>query len=392
MKKKSCKRYDGITLVALIITIIIMLILATVTVGAINGGLFDYARRAKVSTEDASIMERIQKAFILAKGESRTNVVTENDFQKQVDKALPDENADVEKEGNEFVVLIGEKYYVVTENGIVNAPQVFEENPNAGDITKGKDGTVYTGTQNNPYRIECIEDLVAFSTMVATVDTTIDKPYNGKYVELTTDLDFNSIFSYANYKAKYSYIDATYDYYIPDSNSTTTIKELCTTGKGFVPIGHKYTRSGSCWWGSFDGKGHTIKNIYINREGIAGLFGGTGESTTIENLTIDGHIISTESKAAGIVINGAMCTVKNCCNKAKVEGKLGAGGIAYIERTAISDSSNYGEIISSDGMAYGITYVLYNIKNCRNYGNVTGKGNSAGICRQRLGWSKWIFS
>ena len=37
----------GITLIALIITIIIMLILATVTYGTINGGLFEYAGEAQ---------------------------------------------------------------------------------------------------------------------------------------------------------------------------------------------------------------------------------------------------------------------------------------------------------------------------------------------------------
>ena len=44
----------GITLIALIITIIVMLILVTVTISmAINGQLFDYAKRASTGTNDA---------------------------------------------------------------------------------------------------------------------------------------------------------------------------------------------------------------------------------------------------------------------------------------------------------------------------------------------------
>ena len=44
----------GITLIALVITIIVMLILVAVTIAmAVNGGLFDYARRAGQETNTA---------------------------------------------------------------------------------------------------------------------------------------------------------------------------------------------------------------------------------------------------------------------------------------------------------------------------------------------------
>jgi len=45
------KNYKGITLIALIITIIVMLILVSVTITiAVNGGLFDYAKKAAKDT------------------------------------------------------------------------------------------------------------------------------------------------------------------------------------------------------------------------------------------------------------------------------------------------------------------------------------------------------
>lgn len=48
------KQKKGITLIALVITIIVMLILVAVTItAAINGGLFDYARKAAVDTNTA---------------------------------------------------------------------------------------------------------------------------------------------------------------------------------------------------------------------------------------------------------------------------------------------------------------------------------------------------
>ena len=52
MKKQ--KNNQGITLIALVITIIVMLILVAVTITvAVNGGLFDYARKAAVDTNEA---------------------------------------------------------------------------------------------------------------------------------------------------------------------------------------------------------------------------------------------------------------------------------------------------------------------------------------------------
>ena len=56
---KKCKNQNGITLIALVITIIVMLILVAVTITmAVNGGLFDYARRAGQETNRAVANEQ----------------------------------------------------------------------------------------------------------------------------------------------------------------------------------------------------------------------------------------------------------------------------------------------------------------------------------------------
>lgn len=48
------KSQKGITLIALVITIIVMLILVAVTITiAVNGGLFNYAKKAAVDTNEA---------------------------------------------------------------------------------------------------------------------------------------------------------------------------------------------------------------------------------------------------------------------------------------------------------------------------------------------------
>ena len=53
------KSQKGITLIALVITIIVMLILVAVTITmAVNGGLFDYAKKAGTATNDATANEQ----------------------------------------------------------------------------------------------------------------------------------------------------------------------------------------------------------------------------------------------------------------------------------------------------------------------------------------------
>lgn len=52
------KRQNGITLVALVITIIILLILAGISIASLkNTGLFDKTQQAKNATENAQIKE-----------------------------------------------------------------------------------------------------------------------------------------------------------------------------------------------------------------------------------------------------------------------------------------------------------------------------------------------
>ena len=373
-------RHKGITLMALIITIVIMLILATVTIGAINGGLFSYAGKAKTGAEEATIIEGIQKAYILAQTTSKTNKVKEADMQKQIDQILVDQDAVVAKEEDTFIVQIGEKYYEVENNGKVTGPKVFEKLEYAGDITKG--GTC-TGTQANPYRIECIEDLVKLAELANSKSNIITA---SKYYLLTKDLDFNSIFSYGNYKTKYSY-NAEKKAYIPDENSETTIKELCTTGEGFIPIGLDYSNN-IIFRGTFYGEEQReIKNIYINKAGIAALFG-AGNGVTIKNLTIDGQITSTNAAAVGIIGTTYNTILNKCYNKAKIEGKTEAAGILGSGGATITECGNEGEITGETGQNVAGISVSFSsrINKCYNKGKITSKNGwiAAGICGRSL--------
>ena len=72
MENKGKAREHGITLVALVITIIILLILAGVAITALTQtGLFENARQAKNATENAQIEENV----ILGSYENKINEV-----------------------------------------------------------------------------------------------------------------------------------------------------------------------------------------------------------------------------------------------------------------------------------------------------------------------------
>ena len=117
----------GITLIAVIITIIIMLILATVTYGAINGGLFEYAGEGKREAEETSDIDGIGKAYIIAKDTSKTNTVSELDLQKQLDNIFPGAGAIVLKNGKTFEILLGENGYIIDPQ---DEPALFLEKEN----------------------------------------------------------------------------------------------------------------------------------------------------------------------------------------------------------------------------------------------------------------------
>ena len=71
---KNIKRNKGITLIALIITIIIMLILAGVTINiAINGGLFTQAQTAVEETKRKAYEEQVEIIGVTARLHWETN-------------------------------------------------------------------------------------------------------------------------------------------------------------------------------------------------------------------------------------------------------------------------------------------------------------------------------
>ena len=414
----SLKENNGITLIALIITIILMLILASITVNvAINGGLFGYAKKAKDSTEIASEKETVQKANIIAEGTSKTGRITVEEMQKAIDQVINEGTATAIDSGETIVVKFNEsnRYYEVDNKGNVEGPKELVKDEYAGDITKG--GT-YDGSESNPFQISCIEDLVAFSIMTNGGNKTLGlsaNQFTNQYVELTRTLDFKSIFSYNDYTTT-KYGDLNKDGTVEDIRTELTkTDEGCI---GFNDIGKKAT-----FQGEFDGKGNEIRKIYINTTSTAsdsGLFYST-ENATIKNLGTTGEIIS-GGYAGGIVCNakgtsniincysevnivaqdsqtkgkgsGGICgtltggSISNCYNAGLIEGNSCVGGIVGNFYGTIEDCYNEGRITSNATKNYkgagGIAGAINGketiiIKNCYNNGEIVSKDVGGGI-------------
>ena len=157
-KNNTCKNNNyyvalsnnlGITLIALVITIIVLLILAGVSIAMLTGqnGILTQAQNAKQATENAAIKE-------------------ENDLLEIND-------------------------YLTNSLDTINVKQVTDDNP----------GILEQDTvDNNTYIINSIEDLVAFSYNVRN-----GNEYEGKTIRLGSDLDFNSTKSYVEpYRTDYT--------------------------------------------------------------------------------------------------------------------------------------------------------------------------------------------
>ena len=386
------KKIKGITLIALVITIIVLLILAGVTIATLTGenGILTQAEKAKDETEIGKEKEITNLAILATKGKDIYGKLDKEELQKQLDALAGKGKTEVSDSGERMEVYFKEskRYYEVDKDGNIGDYQIAVEINNAGDITKGG---ILDGSEEKPYEINCIEDLVAFSNMVngtgiklengivKQVTTDDSNKLNGKKVILKRTLNFKSKYSYENSeRTDFGDINGN------DTDGNKIITEM-TTGMGFKPIGF----DGRTFTGTFDGKEESLQNLFIDyRDKTSynvGLFGEISSTTGIvKNLTVTGEIKSNCYSTGGIVGLGGY-TIENCTNKANVEGKNYVGGINGKAAIKIINCKNSGNILINqisiaDGGAGGIIGSNGSeIVNCKNYGTVDGVSVIGGI-------------
>lgn len=142
------------------------------------------------------------------------------------------------------------------------------------------------------------------------------------------------------------------------------------------------------FYGTFDGQGHTIHNVYIAATSeYTGFFRSTWGLTPVKNLTMSGSISGGKYTAMIAIVNGS-ATIENVTNKADITGGEYVAGIAAAGVSVFRNCVNMGSIHGTSNYVGGIT--TYNnagnvVEDCRNTGNITSNGNyAAGI----IGWSR----
>ena len=122
------KGQKGITLIALIITIMVMLILVGVTINvALNGGIFDRAKDATQKTSREVSREQIVAAMIGAYDNNGNFVKANIELPEETKWCTKDENyLNASGEGNYVVTKNNEKFYVNPTDGTVldEEPQI----------------------------------------------------------------------------------------------------------------------------------------------------------------------------------------------------------------------------------------------------------------------------
>jgi len=371
---KRKKKWDkGITLIALVVTIIVLLILAGISISMLTGqkGILNRAGEAKEESEIAEEKEQLKLAMMTTQFESETDLINRKEkFKKCLQDSTGSESFAVYINGNGYTVhfLSTNNIYTVKENrDIVKEKNNILEQDTTPGILSG------SGTEEEPYIIMSIEDLVEWSKNYNS--------YKTNYIKLGRDLDFNSELSYCDYTTNVY----NSEFSITDENVTLLEALTSTDYSGFKPI--------ELFLGIFDGNNYSIKNVYVNRnENVGGLLKNFG-GEKFENLKISGKIYG-NGYVGGIMgsISGAS-TVENCVFSGNIQncsqewvyqgtGGISGGTIQNNGTFLINNCVSKGEIVAITNLGGIIGYNvagICKINKCFNESYIVGKSSVGGI-------------
>ena len=208
------------------------------------------------------------------------------------------------------------------------------------------------GTLEAPYQIATAEQLAKV------------KDYRDKSFILVSDIDLSS---YGNW----------------DPIGTFNM-EIDDPEKGEV------AKSSLAFVGRFDGNGHTISNLTVNRPdtwsvGLFGLVMGNATFTSIRNLTVNNADVKGACMVGGVVgaLNGRVTDIKLTGNN-RIEGStVGAvGGIVGMGYGAIENCTANASVTSNGKGMQGLGLICgggkwLTVRACTATGNVTAKGFGA---------------
>ena len=148
-EKNIVKKQTGITLIALVITIIVLLILAGVSIAMLTGqnGILTQAQSAKTSTANKSAEEKVKLAVMAARSQSETGALEADKLVTEVTTNYGGQ-AETTAGGFPVTVTIDGKSFTVDENGTVELSGAKPQMTNVKIATDAKGTTA--ATNNTP--------------------------------------------------------------------------------------------------------------------------------------------------------------------------------------------------------------------------------------------------
>lgn len=153
--------------------------------------------------------------------------------------------------------------------------------------------------------------------------------------------------------------------------------------ENWTPIGYSPSEDkSSAYIGTFNGQGHEITNLQINRpeESNIGFFGYVSTGGVITDLSISGTVVG-YSYVGGIVGWNNDGTISNCSNTGTVTGAgSNTGGIAGENNGTVEECRNFGEVNGFEevGGIAGVSRNGSSVINCANSGTLNGTGENIG--------------
>ena len=349
------KKNRGITLIALVVTIIVLLILAGVSISMLTGqnGILKRATEAKNTTEVASEKEGIQMAVTTSQMASANYTSIKKDsLQSELNTYFGKEKTTLEdnKDGSYTVTMNNSKRkYTIEDDGSI-IEGVY-------DKWNGTDSKEPTEKTSNEIHIYTVAELKWIADKVNNEGNT----FEGYTIYLENNLDFGARETSGNWV-----------------NTENEALKWTAIGKQ-KDITLKAT---------FEGNNHIIKGVYINDEtNFNGIF---GNSSSILNLTVKNSYIKGGTCSGTVVGAVRSGTIENCHNiNSTVElydECRGVGGVVGQVKGVIKNCTNIGGRVVGKKDANGNTLtggvvgtlVAGGAQDCYNTGNVTGEGNLVG--------------
>lgn len=354
------RRKSGITLIALVITIIVLLILAGVTISSITGdnGILTKASKAKEETRIRGLEEELELKY------STEGISIETGSTETYLEDVTDFGSGSDETGTFNLVEYKDEYFKVYYDG---------EEDNVTDVK-------YFALE--VLEIHNCDEMIAFAERVNGGEN-----FSNYIVRLKADLDFEGAewdtIGYSSLRANDAYADSYFAGIFDGEDHVISGLTIADT---------RYEA------GIFGNNQGTIKNLNVEDftvnkttsyvcyiAGIAASNGGIVENCSADvTITFSSSSSQYSSYVGGIVGSGG--TVRNCTSYGTINAAgavTNVGGIAG-QATNISRAINYAQLVGTSKCKYlsGIVGENGNIvEKSINYGTIsTVNGATAGVC------------